>query len=324
MGILNKIKLDANEKRLLGCRWAIQGNKLFKLEKDLFAENVKYSYVPAEADSNVVREKVGRIVAGKISNKILRDSCVEGELIYLPTLKVGDKLIAMNTSHAYLIDAFFPEGYTTIDSSMHFMTLDENSINCSDAHPLAVDMSNYEIDYILDLKGLDREEQYHIVFIPFYIGTIKSRLYSFKFLYKAYGDSCTFVSDLGQREYVSFDIFLLLSFSIICYVIAINCLPPLDKNFLHNYAEWVNPIVYLPDTIQNFLDIDNVLLLLIWYPIKLILYLIAIIIALGILPALATLLPFIIAMIISCIFRFILMRIETKNNFTLWNAKNPR
>lgn len=322
MSILNKFKLDTNDFRLLGCRWAIQGNKLLKLEKDFFAENVKYSYVSAGLDSTAIKTKVGKIVAGIISNKILKDSTVESELIYLPTLKVGDKLIAMNTSKTYLIDIFFPKGYLDVDASTHFTPLDENSIDCSDAHPLAVDASSYEMDYILDSNGLCKEEQYHIVFIPFYIGTIKSKLYSFKFLYKAYGDNCLFVSDLIKREYVNLYAFLFIFLAIICYMIAIANMPPFNEDLLQAYYEWSKPIVNFPDTIQNAWGLDNnLLLLLIWFPFKLVLYLISIIVAIGILPAIATLCPIIISAIVSRIFVYILTKMETRNNLSLWKTR---
>lgn len=322
MGILNKIKLGDLDNKLLGCRWAIQGARLVRLEKDFFAENVKYSYVSTGADSNAIKTKVGKIVAGIISNKILKDSTVEGELIYLPTLKVGDKLIAMNNSRTYLIDKFFPKGYMDADISTRFTTLDENSIDCSDAHPLAVDVSRYEIDYILDLNELSKEEQYHIVFVPFYIGTIKSKLYSFKFLYKAFGDICFFVSDLIQREHVNLHAFLLILFSVIGYVIALDYMPPLNKDLFMSYFEWSKSIVSFPETIQDAWGIDdNIFLLLLWLPVKLILYVIMIIVAMGILPAIATLCPIIISAIAACIIVYILTKMETRNNLSLWKTK---
>ena len=322
MSILNKIKLGNLDNKLLGCGWAIQGDRLLRLEKDFFAENVKYSYVTAGADSKTIKTKVGRIVAGIISNKILNDSSVEGELIYLPTLKVGDKLIAMNTSRTYLIDKFFPKGYIDVDASTRFMTLEENSIDCSDTRPLAVDVSNYEIDYILDLNELCKEEQYHIVFVPFYVGTIKSKLYSFKFLYKAYGDNCFFVSDLIQREYVNLNAFLLILFSVICYVIVLVHMPPLNKDLFMSYFEWSKSIIYFPETIQYAWSIDdNIFLFLLWLPVKLILYVIMIIMAIGVLPAIATLCPIIISAIISRILIYCIMKMELVNNLLLWNSK---
>lgn len=322
MGILNKIKLENLDNKLLGCGWAIQGDRLLRLEKDFFAENVKYSYVPAWADLNAIKTKVGKIVARIISNKILKDSNVEGELIYLPTLKVGDKLIAMNNSRTYLIDKFFPKGYMDVDASTRFMALEENSIDCSDTHPLAVDVSNYEIDYILDLNELCKEEQYHIVFVPFYVGTIKSKLYSFKFLYKAYGDNCFFVSDLIQREHVNLNAFLLVLFSVICYVIVLAHMPPLNKDLIMSYFEWSKSIISFPETIQYAWGIDdNIFLFLLWLPVKLILYVIMIIVAMGVLPAAATLCPIIISAIAARIIVYILTKMETRNNLSLWKTR---
>lgn len=181
MNMEKAIRIDSNStNKPLGCRWEISGNKLVSLPIDPFHEGTTYYYIKPSQTLNDFKNLVGGIICGNtqdlgVEEKILDKSKINFKCVYLPVLKCGDKVLALNTAkNGYIIKKYFRNGtMPTSELECEKIEMQEGCINLKDVDIYPIDLSQKEIDYLVSYYNIDlKENNYEVIFCPIYISEL--------------------------------------------------------------------------------------------------------------------------------------------------------
>lgn len=164
----------------LGCRWEIKDKKLVSLPLDPFCEGTTYHYISPTQTLKDFKSLVGGVICGDIQDtgaeeQILDKSNISFRCVYLPVLKCGDTLLALNTvKNTYVIKQYFKDGTMPAQElGNRIQEMQEGCIDLEDAEIYPIDLSRKEIEYLISYYHLNKEkDHYEVVFCPFFLSEL--------------------------------------------------------------------------------------------------------------------------------------------------------
>lgn len=188
MNMGKAIRIDSNSmNKPLGCRWEISGDKLVSLPLDPFCEGTVYYYIKPSQTLKDFKGLVGSTICGNTQNlgaekRILDKSKISFKCIYLPVLKCGDKVLALNTvKNDYIIKQYFRDGIMSASElECEMIEMQEGCIDLKNVDIYPIDLSLKEIEYLTSYYKIDLSgNNYEVIFCPIYVSELINDKYHF-------------------------------------------------------------------------------------------------------------------------------------------------
>ncbi len=308
MADINRIELNDNDV-LLGCKYFIKGGVLSLLDKDLFCDDTSYYYIKKSLSLKDFNKYVRSILLNADTD-CMKKSNYSVECVYLPTLRCGNRLIALNTvEDKFIIEHYFKGGYMSLPS-LNISTLAEGCINTKECKIRAVDLSVKEVDFLISHYGLSKEDNYKIIFIPFYVAKVMNDNNIFYITKLAYKDECLSKHNVLPVDSIVFRTSLFLLLLAFCYTY-MGCiideylmgydydiksaLQAMVDQHLQPQIYWVDDLE-LAEVLGGYVPFLGTLLGVLLH---LIIVILLLIFYLGILPMLCIAVPFVLSLLLS-------------------------
>ena len=262
MNMEKAIRIDSNStNKPLGCRWEISGDKLVQLSIDPFHEGTTYYYIEPSQTLKDFKSLVGGILCGDTKDlgaeeEIFDNAKVNFKCVYLPVLKCGDKVLALNSAkNDYIIKQYFGNGtMTASELGYEKKEMWEGCIDLKNVEIYPIDLSQKEIDYLASYYNIDKRNNYEVIFCPIYISELANDKQHFTATKLAVNVNTSVIYDYTMDN----DSFILSLGHLLVLIVAVLLETVLITSMLndnYSYKEALGP--YVQEYFSTFLNFND-------------------------------------------------------------------
>lgn len=296
---------NAKDIRLIGGRLQIKDGQLTLDTKDPFHPETEYFYLKAATNRDTFIKNVRRHYVKYGTVDVFEKASFSYLLKYLPVLKCGERMLALNNVNMdFITDEFFylpPYWERKWDNRL--LPVTENCIPFADKRILPINLSMKEVEYLAPRMELDLPEHPLVVLIPFHTGIIKNCDSTFhvaqialcntilKYDYPFFDDK-TF-SSIAQLT------FMLATYGVCAAFVAEHF--DQAKPFFIDYCKWWDDFFTFREFREQGNDIVPILGWIVGFFLDILVGIVIIILIFGIIPVLALVTPSIVAIMLATI-----------------------
>jgi len=172
---------NARNITLLGGRLQIEGQKLALFSKDLLHEGTSYHYLRKMSSSGEFFDNVRRHYVGRGAVQVFNEAKVTYCLKYVPVLKCGEKLFALNNEDDYFVtDYFFSTPLSWKNSwDAVMLPVSDGCLDTSEIRILEIKLSYKEIAYLVPRLNMPLAEQLQVILMPIHVASITSKQWEY-------------------------------------------------------------------------------------------------------------------------------------------------